>query len=127
MLIQIFLILGFCLALWITWKRYKQQVVSFWEALGWSLLWLAGTTVVLAPTLSERLAAFFGVGRGVDFVLYAAVAIQFFLIFRLFIQHERLERILTDLVQQDALRGLSHASPQPTAKPSSYESTKQSV
>jgi hypothetical protein len=42
----------------------------------------------------------------VDLVVYASVAGLFFLVFKLFIQHERLERKLTDMVRRDALRDM---------------------
>jgi len=106
MLIQIFLIVGFGLALYVTWKRFVQRVIRLTEALAWSVLWLGGVAVTLIPKITERLAAVFGVGRGVDLILYAAVAIQFFLIFKLFINNERLERKLTDLVSNEALKDL---------------------
>ncbi|MHB8831223.1 MAG: DUF2304 family protein [Patescibacteria group bacterium] len=104
MLIQILLVLGFVLALWITWKRYRQNVITLIEALGWSILWVGGGVISLLPKLTEYLAAIFGVGRGVDLILYAAVAIQFFLIFKLFVSHEKTERLLTKLVQQQSLQ-----------------------
>ena len=106
MLIQIFLIAGFGLALYVTWKRYVQRVVRLAEAFAWTVLWLGGIGVTLIPKITERLASVFGVGRGVDLILYAAVAIQFFLIFKLFINNERLERKLTELVTRDALKDL---------------------
>jgi hypothetical protein len=107
MLIQILLVLGFIFALWLTWKRFRQDVISLGEALGWSLLWAGGLAISLLPKLTEYMAAFFGVGRGVDLILYGAVAIQFFLIFKLFIKHEKLERLLTKLVQEQSLKDLS--------------------
>jgi len=111
MLIQFILVLGFILALWITWKRFRQNIIPLVEALAWSILWLGGAVVSLMPKLTEYLAAIFGVGRGVDLILYAAVAIQFFLIFKLFVSHERLERHLTKLVQEEALHGLEKKNP----------------
>ncbi len=103
MLIQILLILGFVLAFAITWRRFRQNVITFTEALLWSLLWLSGVAVTLIPKITERLATMFGVGRGVDLVLYLAVAIQFFLIFKLFILNEQTERKITNLVEREAL------------------------
>jgi hypothetical protein len=103
MLIQFLLILGFVLALIVTWRRFRQNVITIKEALLWSLLWLAGASVTLIPELTERLASLFGVGRGVDLVLYLAVAIQFFLIFKLFILNEQTERKITNLVEREAL------------------------
>ncbi|MDF1496529.1 MAG: DUF2304 domain-containing protein [Patescibacteria group bacterium] len=103
MLIQILLILGFVLAFAVTWRRFRQNVISISEALLWSLLWLSGIAVTLIPKITERLASLFGVGRGVDLVLYLAVAIQFFLIFKLFILNEQTERKITNLVEREAL------------------------
>jgi len=108
MLIQILLILGFILALLFTWRRFRQNIITLKESLLWSLLWLAGIAVTLIPKLTERLASLFGVGRGVDLVLYLAVAIQFFLIFKLFILNEQSERKITDLVERDALAQVQH-------------------
>ncbi|MBU2566464.1 DUF2304 domain-containing protein [Patescibacteria group bacterium] len=109
MLIQVLLIFGFCFAIWITWKRYGQNAISLKEAILWSILWLGGVSVTLIPKITERLALLFGVGRGVDLILYLAVAIQFFLIFKLFVNNEKLERILTKIVQDGALTGSSQS------------------
>lgn len=107
MLIQILLVLGFIFALWITFRRFRQRVISLFEFLAWSILWLGGAIVSVLPKLTEYLAVIFGVGRGVDLILYAAVAIQFFLIFKLFINLEKTERQLTKIVEQNALSTLS--------------------
>ncbi len=115
MLIQFFLIVGFCLALYVTWKRWKQRVIPLLEAVGWSVLWLGGVAVTLIPKITERLASVFGVGRGVDLILYAAVAVLFFLVFKLFISHEKLERKLTDVVRREALGELGAEAKQQTS------------
>lgn len=107
MLIQFILILGFGLALYVTWKRLYQRVIPLAEALAWSVVWVGGIAVTLIPKITERLASVFGVGRGVDLVVYAAVAVLFFLVFKLFVSLERLERKLTDVVRNDALKGMS--------------------
>lgn len=111
MLIQLLLVLGFIFALWLTWKRFRQQVITLFEAIAWSLLWVGGVIVSVIPKLTEYLATFFGVGRGVDLILYAAVAVQFFLIFKLFVSHEKMERLLTKLVQKQSLRDLNPMDP----------------
>lgn len=111
MLIQIILIIGFGLALYVTWKRTLQRVIPLAEALAWSVVWIGGIAVTLIPKITDRLASIFGVGRGVDLILYAAVAILFFLVFKLFVSHERLERKLTDVVRRDALKGVDDKNP----------------
>jgi len=106
MLIQIILVAAMALALVMTWRRALQDVIRVSEAIGWSLLWVAAAVVILLPSVTTRIAEIVGVGRGVDLVVYASVAGLFFLVFKLFIQHERLERRLTDMVRREALRDL---------------------
>lgn len=106
MLIQFVLIVSLALALYMTWRRAKQGVISWREALGWSALWVVAGAVILLPQTTTTVANFFGVGRGVDFVLYASVVTLFFLVFKIFLSLDRLERRLTDVVRKDALKEL---------------------
>jgi len=122
MLIQILLILGFVLVFAMTWRRFSQNVITIREAVLWSFLWLTGIAVTLYPGLTERLASLFGVGRGVDLVLYLAVAVQFFLIFKLFILNEQVERKITNLVESEALSHLDKSKPAPANNTEKYES-----
>jgi small membrane protein len=106
MLIQLILAVVLLLALGITWKRARQAVISFQEALAWSVLWIAAGIVVLLPDTTSILARLVGVGRGADLAMYAAVTLLFVLVFKLFLSLDRMERRLTELVQRDALRDL---------------------
>ncbi|MFA5185747.1 MAG: DUF2304 domain-containing protein [Patescibacteria group bacterium] len=106
MLIQIVLILVLLGALYVTWKRAKQDVITIIEALLWSVLWIAAGVVVLLPQTATLVANFFGVGRGSDFVVYGSVVTLFVLVFKIFISLDRVERKITDLVRKDALRDL---------------------
>jgi hypothetical protein len=106
MLIQLILVGTMVLALVMTWRRFSERVVSLREALLWSVLWIAAAGAVMLPWVTTRIAQFVGVGRGADLVIYASVSILFLLVFKLFIQHEKLERKLTELVRHDALRDL---------------------
>lgn len=106
MLIQIILVILMFAALAVTWRRAGQRIIHVREALAWSLVWLVAAVVVLRPEISTRIANLFGVGRGADFMIYAAVAALFLLVFRLFLQHEKLERTISTLVREEALRRL---------------------
>lgn len=106
MLIQIILVSIMVLAFGMTWRRFRQRVIPLREALAWSLLWIVATGIVMVPNVTTMIAQFVGVGRGADLVLYASVPTLFLLVFKLFIQHEQLERKLTDVVRRDALRDL---------------------
>lgn len=104
MLIQFILVVAMVLAFVVTWRRAAQAVIRPLEAIGWSIIWILAAVVVSLPNVTTRVAQFFGIGRGVDFVLYASVAVLFLLIFKLFIQHEKLERKLTEVIRREALR-----------------------
>ncbi|MBI5655079.1 DUF2304 domain-containing protein [Candidatus Uhrbacteria bacterium] len=106
MLIQIVLIAILLGALYVTWKRSRQNVITPPEAVLWSLLWIGAGVVIALPQTATLAANFFGVGRGSDFVIYGSVVLLFVLIFKIFIALDRVERKITDLVRRDALRDL---------------------
>lgn len=101
--IQFFLVLFFALALFKVIVRFKKREMNFLNALVWFLFWLVAAMVVLYPGLAVGLAKFLGVGRGVDAVIYLAMAGLFSLVFRLWIKLEKIEKNLTSLVRQDTL------------------------
>lgn len=93
----------FCAALLLTWRRVRQRVFRFMEGLFWTFVWGAGLVLIWRPEATNLLANTVGIGRGVDFILYVAVIGLFFSIFLLALAHDRLERQMTKLVQQQAL------------------------
>lgn len=101
--IQFFLILFFFFAIFKVALRFKDREIKLLNALGWIGFWSAAIVVVLRPELAVWLAKFLGVGRGVDAVIYFAIAGLFFLIFRVWIRIEKIEKNLTRLVRQNAL------------------------
>ncbi|MFH1620578.1 MAG: DUF2304 domain-containing protein [Patescibacteria group bacterium] len=106
MLIQIVLITILLAALVMTWRRVRQRVVFIREGIAWSVLWIAAGVVIASPQTSTRVANFFGVGRGADFVIYGSVILLFVLVFKIFVSMESLERKLTEMVRRDALKNL---------------------
>lgn len=104
--IQYFLLVAIAVAAFIVWKRFREGVVGLREGLLWSLIWIGAAVVVLLPDTTSVLARFLGVGRGVDVVVYGGIVLLFFLVFKLFVHLDRLEAKMTDLVRQEALRGL---------------------
>lgn len=111
MLIQIVLIAVLLGALYVTWRRMRQGVINFAEALLWSLLWLGAGIVIALPQTATLVANFFGVGRGSDFVIYGSVVLLFVLVFKIFVALDQLEKKLTEMVRRDALRDLPKDDP----------------
>jgi len=104
--IQILLIAAIAAACIATWKRARERVIRVPEAIAWSIVWVAAAFVILKPETTSRLANMLGVGRGADLVLYASVVALFFLMFKIFMSLDAIEKHLTHFVRKDALRDI---------------------
>lgn len=111
MLVQIVFVPIVLAALFVTWRRAWQQVIRIREALVWTVIWGGAAVTISLPSVSSTIAQFFGVGRGVDLVMYASVGMLYLLVFRLFVEHVRVERQLTLIVRREALRDLPQEPP----------------
>jgi hypothetical protein len=58
---------------------------------------------ILVPETSTRIAQFFGIGRGVDFVFYAAHVFWAYIIVRFYLHQQKLQAELTEVVRAMAL------------------------
>lgn len=107
MLVQFVFVPIVLAALFVTWRRAWQRVIRLWEALVWTLVWGGAAVTISLPSVSVRLAGLFGVGRGVDLIVYVSVALLYLLVFRLFVENVKAERALTLIVRREALRDLA--------------------
>ncbi len=92
-----------------------------WEAVSWTLFWMLAAAVVWVPESTSRIARWVGIGRGVDVVVYTSVAVLFYMVFRIIVRIEKIERDITVIVRKHALQdakkqeeyGSSHKSNPP--------------
>lgn len=89
-------------------RRFIRREISLRRLLAWAALWVGASVVVLIPTTSERLATLLGVGRGVDVIIYLSIALLFYLQYRLFARLDRIERDITKIVREQALKNMKH-------------------
>jgi small membrane protein len=106
--IQFLLIASLLVAVVITWRRVQGGIIRPIAAVGWTIAWIAAGIVIALPDVTSTIANLVGVGRGVDLVLYAAVIALFFLVFRIFISLDRIEREITEVVRREALGKNGH-------------------
>lgn len=83
--------------------RFKKGDLDFKRLLLWIVFWLAAAVAVIWPDLTVLAANFVGIGRGADLVVYVSLVVLFYILFRLLIRIEKLEKNLTKLVRQRAL------------------------
>lgn len=102
--IQIILLVIVLVIFWRLYKRLVSGELTKREFVEWFLLWLAVAFLVVVPDTASYLAQLVGVGRGSDLVVYLAIVLTFYLLFRIFLRLERSERELTRVVRALALR-----------------------
>ena len=102
-LLQILAILFALFALSRAILRMKDGNLSMHEFLLWNVIWITILIFAFVPDVSTIIANLFGIGRGVDFLLYVSVIVLFYLIFRLYVKTEKAEQDITKLVSYVAL------------------------
>ncbi len=102
--IQIFTLIAAIIVVAALLRSYRRHLLSGRRFFAWVLLWIVILTVALEPHLSDRVASFFGVARGTDAAFFVAILLIFYILFRLFIRIENIERNITTIVREIALR-----------------------
>ncbi|MBI5465821.1 MAG: DUF2304 domain-containing protein [Candidatus Kerfeldbacteria bacterium] len=109
-LIQFIILAAVAIIWWRLYARLRSGELTWLEFVEWFALWLGVAVIVLVPEVASYLAAWVGVGRGSDLVVYLALLLVFYLLFKIFIRQEKLARQLTSVVRGLALK---EASPPP--------------
>lgn len=105
--IQILLLTFVIFAMSRVYLRAKEKVLSPRAAFFWFLVWTAALVGISLPTTTTKIAEFFGVGRGVDIIVYISLALLFYLVFRIFVMVEDLRHEITSIVRDIALANSS--------------------
>ena len=84
--------------------RFKNSQIGFAEVAMWSVLWIGACIVVLRPQWGEPVANFLGIGRPIDVGIYASIILLFYLIFKVYIKIETVEREISQLVRDHAIQ-----------------------
>ena len=84
--------------------KKRSGLLSTGGTVFWILFWLLAVVFVWWPSSTVILANFFGIGRGSDLVLYVSLAVVFFILFRLSVKIEGLNRDITKVVREKSLK-----------------------
>lgn len=116
--IQIVLICFSAFALSRALLRFRRGDLSIAHLVLWGLFWSGAIVVAFRPETTVALAQVLGVGRGADVIIYLALVLSFYLLFRMFGKVEDLERQITRVVRAAALRDLDSTLEQRKRPPS---------
>ncbi|MBM3702538.1 MAG: DUF2304 family protein [Actinobacteria bacterium] len=84
--------------------RLKNKKLTINEFLFWSAMWMLLTILSIFPQISDKIANFFGFGRGLDFFIVSSILLIFYLIFRIYIMLEELDSKIVKLARSISLK-----------------------
>lgn len=83
--------------------RWKERAISVFEFLFWTSVWTVLLILVLIPDVTTIVSRWWGIGRGIDSILYVSIIALFYLIFRLYVKQEAHQQAMTKLVRYYAI------------------------
>lgn len=116
--IQIFLLIFIAFFLSRVFLRSREKVISAKTSLFWTIVWIIALIGILLPATTSKIATLVGVGRGVDVIIYLALSLLFYLVFRLYVMIEDIRREITSLVREIALSNIKKKNKPRTRKQS---------
>lgn len=78
--------------------RYRDKDITITQFLFWFAVWTAAALLVFLPQTSNLLAAIVGIGRGVDAALVVGIIFMYYLLFRLYVKVDHIDRDVTEVI-----------------------------
>lgn len=103
MIIKFFILLFIFFVLSRTFIRFKTKDITIQEFIIWSIFWSAVAIATLVPQQTDTLARLVGVERGADLLVYISIIVLFFVVFKIVVKLEKIDRDITKIVRQQAL------------------------
>lgn len=103
-IIQILIIIFALFALSRAFLRLKDKLLKIGEFIFWAILWIAVIVAALFPDLTSSISSVFGIGRGVDFVIYVSIIILFYLIYRIYVKLDEQDQKISILMREFTIR-----------------------
>lgn len=77
--------------------RFNDKSIGYGEFIFWTFIWTTILVLAVKPYLSDTIAQALGVQRGTDIMFFFGTIVLFYLIFRLYVKLDSLDRHLTEL------------------------------
>jgi len=106
MLIQFILIIVIILIVLRLIYKLKIKDIGIGQFFSWLLVWLIAIFIIWYPGFTTYLATRVGIGRGVDLVIYVSIIVIFYLMFKLLLKIEKIEKQITKIVRYDSLKNI---------------------
>jgi len=84
--------------------RHKKKELSVISLFLWLFIWLSIVVVAWLPDVTFYISRFLNIERGIDSVVYLSIVGLFYLVFRILLKIESLERKIEKVVRKVALK-----------------------
>ncbi len=106
MLILYFFWITILFLLWKIARQYYRKEITAWEFTFWSCFWVLAGIFVLLIRKIDIVAQFFGVRRAIDMLVYVAIALLFYFVYRIYVKLEKIEHDITKVIRSLALKNI---------------------
>lgn len=69
----------------------------------WMINWILVGVIAFWPGVTQQIAEFLGIERGIDAIVYFSIVLLFYLIYRSYVKIEHLDQQITKVVRNEAL------------------------
>src|SRR3989338_10633154 len=83
--------------------RFRDRQTNWKDFLLWSGIWVAVIIVSINPNITYYFAHALGINRGIDLIIYISIIVLFYLMFRLYIKIDKVEKSITLLTRSNAI------------------------
>lgn len=97
MIIKIITLIFVSFALSRAMLRFKDKSIKTTELALWIIVWSSVLILVFLPNISDKIASGLGMGRGADTAFFIAIIVIFYLLFRLYVKIDNIDKDMTDL------------------------------
>jgi len=88
-------------------SRFRLGDITSRELTIWLIFWLLVAAATYAPQQTDVVAQWVGVARGADLLVYLSIMALFFLVFKIIVRVEKLDKDITIIVRHAALNSQS--------------------
>ena len=101
--IQIILMVFVLFALSRAYLRYQEGKITVKEFIFWLIIWVSAAVAIISPRTISFFSDYLGIGRPADLIIYVAVILLFYLIFRIYVALDGIEQKITHIVREIAI------------------------
>lgn len=90
--------------------RFSVGDITSRELTIWLIFWFLVAAATVVPQQTDVVAQWVGVERGADLLVYLSIMVLFFIVFKILVRLEKLDKDITIIVRHSALNGSKPAA-----------------